>query len=178
MAYVRGEGLTNRLLYARWDGVTWQKHTGNPVLGPGDPGDWDSAYRGQIALIEDGGLYKMWYSGGAFSGPWQVGYATSADGLVWDIYAGNPFLKAEKSQELEVGFDAALANDRVGLGVVYFRKKGIDQILTLRPANGMARYRFGPEGCYLCGASAHPGGDVMGAAGRNAARQLLRDGGA
>ena len=55
---------------------------------------------------------------------------------------------------------------------------GIDQILTLRPANGMARYRFGPEGCYLCGASAHPGGDVMGAAGRNAARQLLRDGGA
>ena len=25
VAYVRGEGLTNRLLYARWDGVTWQK---------------------------------------------------------------------------------------------------------------------------------------------------------
>jgi len=52
---------------------------------------------------------------------------------------------------------------------------GIDQILTLRPVNGMARYGFGITGYYLCGASAHPGGDVMGAAGRNAARQLLKD---
>ncbi|MEZ5777010.1 MAG: NAD(P)/FAD-dependent oxidoreductase [Paracoccaceae bacterium] len=55
---------------------------------------------------------------------------------------------------------------------------GIDQILTVRPVNGMAQYRFGPGGLYLCGASAHPGGDVMGAAGRNAALQLLKDGGA
>jgi phytoene dehydrogenase-like protein len=31
-------------------------------------------------------------------------------------------------------------------------------------------------GLYLCGASAHPGGDVMGAAGRNAAMQVIKDG--
>jgi phytoene dehydrogenase-like protein len=55
---------------------------------------------------------------------------------------------------------------------------GIDQILTLRPANRVAHYRFGPGGYYLCGASAHPGGDVMGAAGRNAALQLIADKGA
>jgi phytoene dehydrogenase-like protein len=54
---------------------------------------------------------------------------------------------------------------------------GIDQILTLRPANGMAQYRFGPGGLYLCGASAHPGGDVSGLPGRNSARQALKDGG-
>ncbi|MFY0311553.1 phytoene desaturase family protein [Leisingera sp. D0M16] len=53
---------------------------------------------------------------------------------------------------------------------------GIDQILTVRPANGMAHYRFGPEGYYLCGAGAHPGGDVTGLAGRNSALQLLKDG--
>ena len=53
---------------------------------------------------------------------------------------------------------------------------GIDQILTVRPANGMARYRFGPEGYYLCGAGAHPGGDVTGLSGRNSALQLLKDG--
>ena len=52
---------------------------------------------------------------------------------------------------------------------------GFDQILTLRPAIAMAHYRFGIDGYYLCGASAHPGGDVMGAAGRNAAAQLLKD---
>ncbi|MBZ0128208.1 MAG: NAD(P)/FAD-dependent oxidoreductase [Rhodobacteraceae bacterium] len=53
---------------------------------------------------------------------------------------------------------------------------GFDQVLTNRPANGMARYRFGVNGLYLCGAAAHPGGDVTGAPGRNAALQLLRDG--
>ena len=53
---------------------------------------------------------------------------------------------------------------------------GIDQILTVRPANGMAQYRFGPEGYYLCGAGAHPGGDVTGLSGRNSALQLLKDG--
>ena len=53
---------------------------------------------------------------------------------------------------------------------------GIDQILTVRPANLVSRYAFGVSGLYLCGASAHPGGDLMGAAGRNAATQVIKDG--
>jgi phytoene dehydrogenase-like protein len=52
----------------------------------------------------------------------------------------------------------------------------IDQLLTVRPVNGLSRYAFGVHGYYLCGASAHPGGDVTGAPGRNAARNLLADG--
>lgn len=52
----------------------------------------------------------------------------------------------------------------------------LDQLLTVRPVNGMSRYAFGVEGFYLCGASAHPGGDVTGSPGRNAARKLLADG--
>ena len=75
------------------DGETWQKYAGNPVLEPGESGEWDSAYRGQVALIEDGGLYKMWFSGAGTSGPWQTGYATSTDGLDWEIYSGNPVLE-------------------------------------------------------------------------------------
>ncbi|WP_377512183.1 phytoene desaturase family protein [Octadecabacter sp. R77987] len=53
---------------------------------------------------------------------------------------------------------------------------GLDQLLTVRPANLLSRYAFGVGGLYLCGASAHPGGDVMGAAGRNAAMQVISDG--
>ncbi|MEZ5892264.1 MAG: NAD(P)/FAD-dependent oxidoreductase [Parvularculaceae bacterium] len=52
----------------------------------------------------------------------------------------------------------------------------IDQLLTVRPVNQMSRYAYGVKGFYLCGASAHPGGDVSGAAGRNSALQLLKDG--
>lgn len=54
---------------------------------------------------------------------------------------------------------------------------GLDQVLTLRPAHGLSHYRFPVAGLYLCGASAHPGGDVTGAPGRNAAVQALKDGG-
>jgi len=40
---------------------------------------------------------------------------------------------------------------------------------------GWSDYRTPLAGLYLCGAAAHPGGGVMGAAGRNAAREILRD---
>ena len=53
---------------------------------------------------------------------------------------------------------------------------GLDQVLTLRPIAGNARYRLAVGGLYLCGASAHPGGDVTGLPGRNAAGQVLADG--
>ena len=76
------------------DGLAWEKYGGNPVLEPGETGEWDNAYRGQVALLKDGDLYKMWYSGGGFSGPWHTGYATSSDGLEWSVYAGNPVLQA------------------------------------------------------------------------------------
>ncbi len=49
-------------------------------------------------------------------------------------------------------------------------------MFSLRPAAGFADYRTPIAGLYLCGAAAHPGGGVMGAAGYNAAREMLRDG--
>ncbi len=50
-----------------------------------------------------------------------------------------------------------------------------DQLFFLRPAPGWADYRSPVKGLYLCGAGAHPGGGVMGAAGMNASREILRD---
>ncbi|MEM9127740.1 MAG: NAD(P)/FAD-dependent oxidoreductase, partial [Pseudomonadota bacterium] len=52
----------------------------------------------------------------------------------------------------------------------------LDQILTLRPSIGLNRYQMGPKGLFLCGASTHPGGDIMGLAGRNAAKTALETG--
>jgi phytoene dehydrogenase-like protein len=49
------------------------------------------------------------------------------------------------------------------------------QMFALRPFAGMARYRGPLPGLYLTGASTHPGGGIMGASGRNAARVVLRD---
>ena len=46
----------------------------------------------------------------------------------------------------------------------------IDQALMLRPVPGAAQYAMPVQGLFLCGAGCHPGGGVMGTAGRNAAR--------
>jgi phytoene dehydrogenase-like protein len=48
-----------------------------------------------------------------------------------------------------------------------------DQFFMVRPVPGAAQHRTPLAGLYLCGAGCHPGGGVMGTAGRNAARQIL-----
>jgi phytoene dehydrogenase-like protein len=50
----------------------------------------------------------------------------------------------------------------------------LDQFMFVRPVSGAAQYRMPLDGLYLCGAGAHPGGGVSGAAGRNAARAILK----
>ncbi len=49
----------------------------------------------------------------------------------------------------------------------------LDQFLFTRPVCGASQYRMPLDGLYLCGAGAHPGGGISGAAGRNAAREIL-----
>jgi phytoene dehydrogenase-like protein len=50
----------------------------------------------------------------------------------------------------------------------------IDQMLMMRPTYEAAQYSTPIPGLYLCGAGSHPGGDITGAAGHNAAREILR----
>lgn len=50
-----------------------------------------------------------------------------------------------------------------------------DQLFFMRPVRGWAQYRTPVSGLYLCGAATHPGGGIMGASGRNAARAILSE---
>ena len=52
----------------------------------------------------------------------------------------------------------------------------LDQYLTLRPVPGLGHYATPVQALYLCGAGCHPGGGVMGVAGRNAACVILQGG--
>jgi phytoene dehydrogenase-like protein len=49
-----------------------------------------------------------------------------------------------------------------------------DQFLMVRPVPGAAQYATPVSGLFLCGAGCHPGGGVMGIAGRNAAQVVLK----
>ncbi len=51
----------------------------------------------------------------------------------------------------------------------------LHQLYCFRPVAGWADHRTPVPGLYLCGAASHPGGGVMGACGKNAATEILRD---
>ena len=57
---------------------------------------------------------------------------------------GNPLLKPERSQELELGFDAALLNNRVNLEFTYYDKSSKDALISrvIAPSAGTAASRF------------------------------------
>lgn len=60
-------------------------------------------------------------------------------------------------------------------GNIFQGAMSLGQLFSLRPVAGWADYRTPLRGLYVCGAAAHPGGGVMGACGKNAAEEMLRD---
>jgi phytoene dehydrogenase-like protein len=65
-------------------------------------------------------------------------------------------------------------NYRVTGGHWHHTEFAIDQLLMMRPTYEAAQYSTPIPGLFLCGAGCHPGGGLMGAAGHNAAREILR----
>jgi len=49
----------------------------------------------------------------------------------------------------------------------------LDQLYFMRPLKDFSNYTTPIKNLYTCGSSAHPGGGVMGAPGRNSALALL-----
>ena len=74
-----------------WNALTqeWDPDTEhNPVLSP-EPGAWDGYTVYSVAVLYDGGVFKMWYGAASeFPGVCSVGYATSSDGSDWTKQAG------------------------------------------------------------------------------------------
>ncbi|XP_063690568.1 pyridine nucleotide-disulfide oxidoreductase domain-containing protein 2-like [Bolinopsis microptera] len=79
-----------------------------------------------------------------------------------------------------VGYDALAPPDleRIfGLtgGNIYQGSMGLDQLFTQRPTYLTPAYTTPVNGLYLCGASTHPGGGVLGAPGRNCSKVVLQN---
>ena len=60
-------------------------------------------------------------------------------------------------------------------GHIFHGELALDQLFTMRPLLGWARYRMPIAGLYLCGAGTHPGYGVSGLSGLNASREILKD---
>jgi phytoene dehydrogenase-like protein len=87
-------------------------------------------------------------------------YAPNVPGAIEHVHALSPL-----DLEEEYGLTG---------GNIFHGDLSLDQLYSLRPALGWARYRTPIDGLYLCGSGAHPGGGVTGAPGHNAAVEILR----
>ena len=59
-------------------------------------------------------------------------------------------------------------------GNLYQGELTLDQVLFMRPLPGWAHYATPIEGLHLCGAAAHSGGGMVGAAGAVGARSMKK----
>ncbi len=66
---------------------------------------------------------------------------------------------------------------RFGLtqGNIFHGELSLEQLFFLRPVAGWADFRTPLQDLYMCGSATHPGGGVMAAPGRLAARKILAD---
>ena len=60
-------------------------------------------------------------------------------------------------------------------GNIFQGELSLSQLFFLRPAAGIAKYRTPVKNYYQCGSGTHPGGGIMGAPGRLAAIEILKD---
>ena len=51
----------------------------------------------------------------------------------------------------------------------------IDSLYSLRPAFEVSDYSTPIDGLFICGAGTHPGGNIFGLSGLNAAKKILRE---
>jgi phytoene dehydrogenase-like protein len=60
-------------------------------------------------------------------------------------------------------------------GNIFQGELSLEQLFFLRPVPGWAQFRTPVKNLYICGSAAHPGGGIMGAPGRLAAVEVLKD---
>jgi phytoene dehydrogenase-like protein len=61
-------------------------------------------------------------------------------------------------------------------GNIFQGELALNQLFFLRPFPEWAKYRTPIKGYWQCGAGTHPGGGIMGASGRLAALEMLKEG--
>ena len=108
-------------------------------------------------------------------GEWSTQRGALADTIVETLTAYAPDLP-----ERIVGHQLFTPQDleaQFGLtgGHPFHGELALDQIFTMRPILGYARYRGPVRGLYMCGSGTHPGAGLTGGAGSNAAREILKD---
>ena len=160
-------------LEAAWDDAKWGRPSAAPFLdcvlhSVTDP---SLAPPGKFTLS----IYSQYFPYHLASGTWDERREEAGDAIVGALaeYAPN-LTRSIEAREVLTPLDM---EREWGLlhGCIYQTDMTPDQLFSLRPVPGWSGYRMPLRGLYLCGSSAHPGGGVTGAPGRNAAMAALED---
>ncbi len=76
------------------DGNVWTKHPSSPVLVPGGDSSWEKSYVLYPKVVVKNGMFYMYYQGNDTCP--EIGLATSADGVNWARYNGNPVIGLQR----------------------------------------------------------------------------------
>jgi predicted GH43/DUF377 family glycosyl hydrolase len=90
-SWLRGARLRIGLAFSI-DGLNWTKYDRNPILDVGGPTEWDSAGVYCPVVWQEDETWNMVFTGCNTEDPpqYQVGHATSRDGLLWTKSKDNP----------------------------------------------------------------------------------------
>lgn len=83
------------------DGIHWTVSRENPVLVPSSKWERSSVMCPHVLWDEERRIYQMWYSGGEIYEPNAIGYAVSADGIVWSKPCLGPVFEPCRSNPWE-----------------------------------------------------------------------------
>ena len=104
---------------------------------------------------------------------WSAGKEGFMENVMELLSAYAPDIR-EKTSVAELLTPEDIENDfRIAGGHWHHGEMSLDQFLMLRPVPKSAQYKTPVDGLYFCGAGCHPGGGVMGSAGKNAAIVVL-----
>ena len=157
-----------------WDDAVHGRITNCPVMAVQIPSVYDKT------LVPNGGhvmsIWVQYAPARPYGGPWTDELTRQAgEGLIDVLEQYAPNMRAVMRDW--VLFTPADIERRVGMTGGHIRHIDMvaGQLFNQRPLPGSANYATPIEGLYLCGADTHPGGEVTGAPGHNAAQAVLRE---
>lgn len=104
---------------------------------------------------------------------WQGGKAAFTDVVMNTLEKYAPDIRSKAVMAEVLTPEDIEQQFRISGGHWHHAELAMDQFFMLRPVPYAAQYQTPVNGLYLCGAGSHPGGGVMGSAGRNAARAII-----
>ena len=87
------------------NGVHWEKHPANPVLRPEGPDTWDDYDVVTFCVLFNGSYFELWYNGSDMIN-FDMGYASSKDGINWNKSSENPVLRSGELGTWDAGWAA------------------------------------------------------------------------